>query len=211
MIRTNHDPRVIWPSTIKARNCAGAAGLNAKMAQLCAGVLETDGPRAFECPKSAAAFHEAGHCIISAHDGVPPSHATIWPIVVAGQSRWIGRTYFNVKYSTDAKTSPEEDQKFAEAQLAGVVAEWVFDLYRAGSSLDEILSAQVAIMNASIKSGRQPEVLYRDVIDEIAATLKANKRIAREIADVLMSKHVIGGSRLKQALAQVRRVEFHGK
>jgi hypothetical protein len=42
---------------------------------LTATALATDGPRALECPKSSAAFHEAGHCVIYAFEGMLPTRA----------------------------------------------------------------------------------------------------------------------------------------
>ena len=210
---TSKQAPLVWLSSVKTRNSNAAARLNTQVDALCTRAFELFGPRAFECPKSAAAAHEAGHCIFDALEGAIPLNATIWPIKAAGQTRWIGRTTCNLPFRSNTETSPQADLKFAKDQLAGVIAEALFDQehYRIGSSLNEIAAAQFAIGNAAIKSSRDPQALWFDVVAELSATLEANQQIAREIADVLMSKHVIRGSRLKQALAQVGRVELHGK
>ena len=203
---TSKQAPLVWPSSVKTRNSNDAARLNARADALCKRAFELYGPRAFECPKSAAAAHESGHCVFAALEGAIPLHATIWPIEVAGQTRWIGRTTRNLQYRSDTTTSPQADLKFAKDQLAGVIAEALFDQehYRIGSSLNEIAAAQFAIGNAAIKSSRDPQALWFDVVAELSATLQANQQIAREIASVLMRKHVIAGSHLQQALAEVK-------
>ena len=201
---TSKQAPLVWLSSVKTRNSNAAARLNTQVDALCTRAFELFGPRAFECPKSAAAAHEAGHCVFDALEGAIPLNATIWPIKVAGQTRWIGRTTCNLPFRSNAETSPQADLKFAKDQLAGVIAEALFDPqhYRIGSSLNEIAAAQLAINNAAIKSSRDPQALWFAVVAELSATLRANRRIAREIADVLMHKHVIRGSRLKKALAR---------
>jgi hypothetical protein len=134
-------------------------------------------------------------------------------MLVAGRTCWVGRTYCNVDYRVGPETSPSADLKFARIQLAGVLAEQLFDRehYRSGSSLDEIATAQAALGAAAAKSGRKPEALWLDMVAGLGATLEANQQTAEEIADVLMSKHVITGSRLKQALGQVQLDALHRK
>jgi hypothetical protein len=170
---TSKQVPVIWPSSVKTRNIDHAAYLDARIGALYAHAFDLDGPRAFECYKSCAAFHEAGHCILYALDGVIPLRATIWSIVVAGRPHWIGRTYSDVGYRINTETSPEADQKLARHQLAGVLAESLFDRehYRAGSSLDEIATAQLAIQNAAIKSGRKPKAMWLEMVAQLGATI----------------------------------------
>src|SRR5262245_27238872 len=45
-----------------------------------------------ESPKTSAAWHEAGHCVIGAVDGNLPTKVSIWCVQKSGQSHWIGRT-----------------------------------------------------------------------------------------------------------------------
>jgi hypothetical protein len=71
----------------------GAAWVEAAMRHLAERALASQGLRAFECPKSSAGLHEAGHCVIGAVDGVVPSRTAIWSIRKLGRLQWIGMTY----------------------------------------------------------------------------------------------------------------------
>jgi hypothetical protein len=50
-------------------------------------LLASDGPRAFEMPRSAAIAHETGHAITGAHEGIPVRGVRIWPVSLSPQKR----------------------------------------------------------------------------------------------------------------------------
>jgi hypothetical protein len=163
--------------------------------------VATDGMRALECTKRAAAFHEAGHCLIAIFDGTPPVRASIWPIQQYGQTQWIGRTYGTPKLRVTDKTPAEADLRQARSQLAGVAAEAVFDAdYRLASSLDEIVISQGIVRTAALKTLRDPETLWLQTFFEVVKQLKAHDWLVREIAGELLHKGTIKGRRLTRLL-----------
>jgi hypothetical protein len=167
--------------------------------------LAIGGPRAFECPKSSAAFHEAGHCVIGALDGVVPSSANIWPVLELGRLQWIGKTYGLPQLRVDEKTDAEVDLRHARSSLAGVVAEIVFDPeYRLGSSLDELATATVVIRAAAMKLGRNPMQLFFETVAGTELALKGQVAIVREIATQLISKGSIKARRLQFLLQPIK-------
>jgi hypothetical protein len=166
--------------------------------------LTIGGGRAFDCPQTSAAYHESGHCVISNLQGHTPSQASIWSVIQFGRSRWVGRTDGIPKWKVDADTPPEEDLKWAQSQLAGLVSEGLFDAnYRLGSSIDELVTAQAIVRSAAVKLQRDPWHLWLETFADVAAKLKANARIVREIADVLMCKGSIKTRRLTNLLRSV--------
>ena len=175
---------------------------------ICKALLATSGPRAFECPKTSAAFHEAGHCVVGTLQGSIPSKATIWPVVELGRPQWIGRTYGLPNWRVDEKHIAEADLKHARSQLAGVVSEVLFDPdYRHGSSLDEIVTAQGIVLSAARKLRRDPEQLWIETLTEVARQLKTNELALRQVADVLMRRGRVKSRQLQQLLQLLNNVD----
>jgi hypothetical protein len=165
--------------------------------------LSIVGPRAFQYPKTSAAFHEAGHCVVGALQGSIPSKATIWPIVELGHQQWIGRTYGLPNWRVDKNTSADADLEHARSQLAGVVSEMLFDPdYRSGSSLNEVVTAQGIVRTAAAKLVRDPEQLWLETLLVTGRQLEANELAVRQIANVLMRLGSIM-ARLLQAASKV--------
>jgi hypothetical protein len=184
---------------------SGAEHIRKAMRYLVGRALTHDGLRAFECPKSSAAVHEAGHCVIGALNGVIPSRATIWPVQEFGRPQWVGKTYGLPPLWVDDKTDAQADITHARSQLAGVVAESVFDPdYRVGSSTDEIAIATGILRTAATKMRCDPLQLLFETVAGIELDLKEHGGIVREIADELMRKGGVGGRRLQFLLQPIR-------
>jgi hypothetical protein len=170
--------------------------------------LAIDGSRAFDCPKSSAAFHEAGHCLVSFLQGTTPSRASIWPIKELGRTQWIGRTYGLPKWSVNETTSPEADLQHAHSQLAGVASEALFDSdYRAGSSTDEITIAQGIVLTAAAKLLRDEQQLWLETLAFVAGLLKANAAIVFRIAEILQRSGSISRRPLQRILRKMGPVD----
>jgi hypothetical protein len=162
------------------------------------------GPRAFECPKTSAAFHEAGHCVVGAVLGERPSKAAIWPIVELGREQWIGRTHGIPAWQVDDKTSAEADLQHARSQLAGVVSEMLFDSdFRIGSSTNEIAIAQGIVLTAATKLRRDTQQLWMETFVFVATVLKTNERVVRDIAAELMTRGNVTERRLAYFLQSI--------
>jgi hypothetical protein len=163
-----------------------------------------DGPRAFECPKISAAFHEAGHCVVGAVQGERPSKASIWPIAELGREKWIGRTYGIPPWQVDDKTSAEADLQRARSQLAGVVSEMLFDLdFRLASSADEVATAQCIVLTAATKVRRDAGQLWLETLVSVATTLKAKEPVVCAIATELMRRGNVTKRRLAYFLESI--------
>jgi hypothetical protein len=162
------------------------------------------GPRAFECPKTSAAFHEAGHCVVGALQSNHPSKASIWPIIELGRVQWVGRTYGLPKWRVNGTTLAEDDLYHAESELAGVVSEMLFDSdFRLASSIDEIVRAQGIVLTAATKLRRDAQQLWLETLISVATTLKANERVVRDIAAELMNRGSVKTNRLAHFLRSI--------
>jgi len=187
---------------------AGSAQqLAAAMHDFMARALALEGPKAFDSPKSSAALHEAGHCVVDALHGAIPTRATIRRLMEFGRPQWIGRTDGIPKWRVDDTTPADEDLQQARSQLAGVVAEILFDRanYRPASSADEIVTSQAIVRSAAIKMHRDPAALWLETLVETATILKANEKIVRRIADRLLRRGVIKSRQLARLLHEVRK------
>jgi hypothetical protein len=163
-----------------------------------------DGPRAFECPKTSAAFHEAGHCVVGALQGKHPSKASIWPITELGRVQWIGRTYGLPKWRVDDRTLAEADLQHAQSELAGVVSGLLFDPdFRVASSIDEIVRAQGIVLTAATKLRCDVQQLWLKTLVSVATILRANEPIVRDIASELMHRGNVTKRRLAYFLQSI--------
>jgi hypothetical protein len=136
------------------------------------------GMDAFDCPKTSAAVHEAGHCVSHACEGFIPTRAAIWSIRRLGRTQWIGMTYGTPPWRIDDRTSAEADMREARCLMAGVVAEALFEPdFRAGSSLDEVVLAFSVVQSAAVKTGRTPgEQLWVSALADVAFRLKLHEK-----------------------------------
>jgi hypothetical protein len=121
-----------------------------------------------------------------------------------GRLQWIGRTIGTPKWHVDDGTPAEADLKQAQSQLAGVVAEALFDAdYRLASSIDEIVISQSIVRTAAIKMRRDVEELWLNTLFEVASKLRAHQWIVREIANALMNRGSIKARHLRALLETV--------
>jgi hypothetical protein len=170
--------------------------------------LTMAGPRTLECPKTSAAFHESGHCVVGAVQGSIPSKATIWPVVELGRSQCVGRTYGLPSWRVDVTTDPQADLRHARSQLAGVVSEALFDHdYRQGSPLDGIVTAQGIVLSAATKLFRNPEQLWLETFFEVAWQLKTNELVVRQLFDALIRRGSIKAQQLQQLLQALGKID----
>jgi hypothetical protein len=194
---------ILQPSGLSG---TGTTDVEALTLRLYERALAMEGPRAFACPRSSAALHEGGHCLINALDVSIPTRAKIWWVVAAGRLQWTGMTYGIPPLRVDDETNPEIDLRHARLQIAGVSAEELFDPdFRAGSSLSEIATAMCIVGTAALKMQRDGETLWLETCGEVRRRLKAHEAVVREIADELMSKGSINRGRLRELLGTARR------
>src|SRR5262245_22222937 len=160
---------------------------------------EWQGLAAFEMARSSAIAHEAGHTVVGAVHGLAVSSCEITRRTIpkifrraVGRSAWGGLT----RWAQPQPFGPagEFAVEFANVPtatvltqiavtIAGVVAEAVFDPdeYRDGSSIDEVLVAQVLTDQLAARLGLVAPELWDLCWRRTAAVLKHNERVARAI------------------------------
>jgi hypothetical protein len=75
---------------------------------------DIQGVAAFDCPKSAAALHEAGHAVVATAFGVEVKRAAIAKRHIEGRGVWLGRIdYVGHKWECGPETDPLEDMREA--------------------------------------------------------------------------------------------------
>jgi hypothetical protein len=180
------------------------------VADLAHAAYQAQGPRAFEDPKSSAVVHEAGHAVLFACSGFEMRFVKVWQGKKGiRRGHWIGKgqpveEYF---WHSGPNTSPEEDFRNACIQLAGWMAEVLFDSenLRLGSSLDERTQAILAAHNISRKTGADPHQVGIAICAVTSSILQKNESVVREIASVLNRNGSIRGEALSAILARVER------
>jgi hypothetical protein len=137
--------------------------------------LETEGPRAFETPRSAAAIHEAGHIAWHLTQGRRIKRAWIEPTLTG----WIGMTEihgkgWNVTLETQTATAIADHLEVARHLLAGVTAERLFEKdFRAGSSIDEIVMSQLVGAHAATLEDQEAGPYW---LQQVAAVVETTLR-----------------------------------
>lgn len=184
---------------------SGSVVVNETRRAMAAQLFAVGGMRAFECPKSSAVVHEAGHCVNYAIDGVIPTRAIIWPERRDGRVFWLGHTDGSPPWEVSPETDPQADLREARSLLAGRVAEQLFDPdWRLGSSLDELATALAIVKGAAQKMQSDPPKLFLHTWSAVAARLKAHDQIVRTIADRLCRKRSIEARHLEFLLAPIK-------
>jgi len=166
--------------------------------------FEVQGFDAFKSTRAEAAIHEAGHAVNFAATGQRVTECTISLEHLGAHRGWAGLTTGGDAWRIDQMTPVTEMLSIARNQLAGVTAER-FALGRKarhGSSLDEVVFAQIIISRAATRLKTDGEALYhkqseilvrvfeenRLVLDELAATLKTQKRLSGRRLDAILCR-----------------------
>ncbi|KAI93431.1 hypothetical protein T281_16745 [Rhodomicrobium udaipurense JA643] len=163
------------------------------------------GPEAFDCPKTSAAWHEAGHCILYVAEGFEVRSTSIFPIVHKGTQQWIGKTDGGVPY-TGPDTTAQDDLRHARRIIAGFASEALFDRRncKPGSSLNERILVTCIAHSAAAKLGVSFESIERDLKARVTSALERSHR-ARRIAMELIGNGSINARRLEKLLGGVTR------
>jgi hypothetical protein len=148
------------------------------------------GMRAFENTKRATAVHEAGHVVIAIMSGRTVERVWIKRRRVGDAKFWIGRTLDGVSHGTTPDSPVEADVATARSQIAGVLAELMFDRddFRRGSSLDEMVAFKMIVVNISNKTGAEFEDVAMGIIAGVRADLERHRHEVEAIAAALMAR-----------------------
>jgi hypothetical protein len=168
-----------------------AKGIGTKVRKiLCeesARILARHGPRAFECPKPAAAVHEAGHVVVDTVLGKHVKRASI------GQrdGLWLGYTECSDADFKVHSSQTAEQIKLARHFYAGLAAEMCFpECYREGSSLGELILSQLAGSWAAMHIGQDERTYWNAEVHHWTwKTLTLHKEICVGVANHLLWHH----------------------
>jgi hypothetical protein len=175
-------------------------------------VLQEHGLGAFRCSKRCAALHEAGHAVVYAAWGTPVE----WLKIKPGDpiSGWGGFTKGAAGDVTIFGKGAGWQQNFRSAQFfwAGLAAENVFDVLYPGSSQDEYVLAQMAMMFsredyvALAGDEWSQDEAWRDMQLATAQLIEDNADIVEAIANLLM-KSITGKVMATKLDALLKRVD----
>jgi hypothetical protein len=187
--------------------------------------LDHHGLAAFMMPREAALAHEAGHAIVATHEGVTIRRVTIFSRSMSGVACWGGQCMdAGGTWTTGPDSSADDDLRRARMIIAGLAGEALTGLDRPGSSIDELALSQLVGLNAAFKldceaaafddlnrsdaeySAYAQRLWHEQVWDVTLAILRANREPFFQIVKHLHEKEKVQGPKLRQALAQVRRI-----
>jgi len=161
---------------------------------------------ALENPLSSTTVHEAGHAVVHVHFGDTVRYSKIWRLKRGPwRGQWVGLTMTDRNWTSDPTTLPDGDFRHACCQIAGLIAELMFDFgnFRQASSLDEIMAANFLAANVALKTQRDRDDIMLQVTRATVDILKQNAEIVREIARELDRHKVVRKKRLAPLLARV--------
>jgi hypothetical protein len=169
------------------------------------------GDRAFELPRSAAATHEAGHAVLYGAAGFHVHSVAVFGKwldghgVMRSRKVWGGLTKSNGGYwEITPETPPEKDAAMLRFQMAGVIAEQLFEPeFHEGSSLDEVALSNAIAVGIAHKTGGCSEAIFIENCGIADGVLRRNEGVVRAIARKLMHERKIAGARLNCPLRGV--------
>jgi hypothetical protein len=168
-------------------------------------VLVEHGERAFECPKEAAAIHEAGHVVVNVALG---GRVRRVDIDCHPSGAWIGYTeYLNGEWSLSPETATSEKWlEIARNLYAGVAAEMLFDPdFRQGSSLDEVVMSQWIGGEAAHLVNEDPASFWTTHVDRgVADILRKHRDVHGKIVANLMRRGFLKGLPLSDLCRRIR-------
>jgi hypothetical protein len=128
----------------------------------------------------------------------------IRPVCESGRTHWEGWTEA-AQPSVTPDTRFEDDREVAVMQIAGWMAERIFDAanFRAGSSIDEVITAGRIARMIAVKTKREPTEVWAEILLNTEMRLRAHEPIVRAIADELRRKRRINARRLRVHLRPV--------
>ena len=168
-------------------------------------VLVEHGEQAFDCPKEAAAIHEAGHLVVNVALGGRVRRVDIG---CHPSGAWIGFTeYRDQEWSLSPETATSEKWlEIARNLYAGVAAEMLFDPdFRHGSSLDEVVMSQWIGGEAARLANEDPVSFWTArVHQDVADILKKHQDVHGKIAAHLMRRGNLKGLPLSDMCRRIR-------
>jgi hypothetical protein len=187
-------------------NAAAEQFARTELRQMMERAYAMQGDRAFEHTQRATAIHEAGHVVVAAASGHTVKQVWIKRKRFADGKAWVGFTTHGEQWCSDPTTPVAHDVDYARNVIAGVVAELLFDGrdFRAGSSMDEIITFRMAVNQIAYKTGASFEHVAVGLMTEVTRLLKAHRPLVERIADQLMRHGTLRSKALSKLLNGIR-------
>jgi hypothetical protein len=201
----NAEIRRIGEMTV-AGSADGFREIQQGLLALVSGIVAADGMHAFQNPRSSVVAHEAGHTVMYGHFRQPVRCVKIWKRKRGPErGQWTGVTMAGTEWRADDSTLVEADFRNACQAIAGVVAEKLFDSdnFRRGSSVDEILTAQMLAGLIARKTDAPPERVMSDIFRVSGQILSDNAAVVREIMVLLERNNAVRKKDLRSILGRV--------
>jgi hypothetical protein len=215
LFRTPYDPRRPTVSSAPIFDEAGQQEFDSALSELIGFAFTSGGVDAFVSTKLEAAAHEAGHAVIDAALGDEvrsvsvfrlPNHERRARALGSAGEVWAGVTSATKTRECGPHTDPREDLKIVWRVIGGWVGEFSYSgRVRVGSSLNEIVVAQMVCHAAALKLGEDSPTLFINQIGVVKDILVANKATHEALTARLMRRSSIGPNALKTFLKNVRR------
>ena len=176
-------------------------------------LLAAEGMQAFDMSRSAALAHETGHAIVGTHEGL-----TILEVKVFERfaDTWCGVVNESSSWQVDADTPTAAALARARYLIGGIAGEAVLDPdnMRSGSSLDEIVLAQMLLGGIWQKRREEfpgidhPSDLWTVVWQHTACIVKHNEKVGHDLIRKLERTGRLYGKPLQACLRRVARFDF---
>lgn len=192
------------------------AALTVAVATRAREVLEEYGAEAFALPRAAALAHEAGHAVVAAALGLQVEFIKVERVADFGGA-WSGFCQLTIGEWLMTRDSPLPDiLMHAKYLIAGLAGELVSGLALPGSSLDEVLQAQVLAAMAADKiypdsapaahADCAAHIWEVGILGLAVSILRANRRALNRLVAELDRRGEVRGRPLRRVLAQVQRM-----
>jgi hypothetical protein len=180
-------------------------------------LMESEGVRAFEMPRTAACAHETGHAIMETMLGahVKSVEIHICPKLsrLGVSDAWGGRVccHGDTGWSIEEDTPVREIRHRVYRMVAGFAGECVLDPgnVRSGSSLDERVVGQLISTGVHEREGRSghPRETWNECWGWVLAAIKHNADIGRQLMAKLDAVKLVKGKPLDAILRRVRLID----
>ena len=161
--------------------------------------VAVQGPEALAMPISAAAVHEAGHCVIHALEGAPPYRVRIKRVLLDdGSTAWLGLTSGRDFWRVDPCTEPEDDLRRPVGRPRPSLSHFGWRQVSMSFCSSEI------VRTAASEVGRTPEALLAEQIGVVSSALQQHERQVHAIARALRLHRTLQGAQLARLLPAAR-------
>jgi hypothetical protein len=206
---------ILMPRWLHTVDPVARGAISRRIAEEFTLLMQREGVRAFEMPRSAACAHESGHAIVETVLGARVKSVQIHTCLQLrglGSEAWGGVTlcHGDTGWGITEHTPTQEVRHRIYRMIAGIAGEIVLDSdnVRSGSSLDERVVARLITLNLHAREGRggHPSETWRECWYWALTTIKRNEEVGRQLMVKLDAAKRLKGKPLEAILRRVRQI-----